>query len=219
MERDRFRVAAWPRWKLAMSFGGAALLIAALGAVVGKALSIPSPPLLPPLSSSVTSVRATPNVLVAVRNLARLETASFHMERVIDLTEKQSQFFGLVESEDAILLVAVADVSAGVDLQKLTAADVKIDAARRVTVRLPPAEIFHTEIDNEKTYVHTRRTGVLARRAENLETRARREAERALRAAAEEAGILRHSRENARRVITTLVRSLGYDSVDVQIAD
>ena len=33
---------------------------------------------------------------------------TFHMERVIDLTEKQSRFFGLVESEDAILLVAVS---------------------------------------------------------------------------------------------------------------
>lgn len=208
------------RWRLGVALVGAALLVGLVVLLVGKALMAPRLPLLPPASSSVATVRPTANVLVAVRDLARLESASFHMERVIDLTEKQSRFFGLVEAEDAILLVAVADVSAGVDLQKLAAEDVRVDpAARRVTVRLPAAEIFHVEIDNQKTYVHTRRTGALARRAENLETRARQEAERALREAAQEAGILPRSRENARRVVEALVRSLGYERVEVEVRE
>jgi hypothetical protein len=172
---------------------------------------------LPPVSSVSSVVRPLPSVLLSVRDLARLESVSFHMERVLDLTEKQSRLFGLIQSEDAILLVAVADVTAGVDLGKLGANDVEVDRKeRRVRIQLPPAEIFHTELDNQRTYVHTRKTGLLAHRQEALEARARSEAERALLDAAREAGILPRAEENARRAVDRLVRSLGYDSVEVR---
>jgi hypothetical protein len=65
--------------------------------------------------------------------------------------------------------------------------------------------------------VHTRKTGVLARRRENLETRARQEAERTLVEAAREAGIIARAEENATRTVDGLVRSLGYDRVEVTI--
>ncbi len=195
---------------------GAGLLI---GVVFGaKSCAAPSLPVIPPLSSSVTIVRPTPNVLVAVKDLARLESASFHMERVIDLTDHQSQLFGLIQTDDAILLVAVADVSAGVDLQKLDASDVQADSEKKsVKITLPPAEVFHAELDNDKTYVHTRHTGALATRKENLETRARQEAEHSLTDAALQAGILMRASENAKRAVEGLVRALGYEQIDVSV--
>jgi len=157
-------------------------------------------------------------VLIAVKDLARLESASFHMERVIDLTDKQSHLFGLVQSEDAILLVAVADVSAGVDLQQLKAEDIEVDAPeKRVTITLPAPDVFHAELDNSKTYVHTRRTGTLATRKENLETRARQEAERSLIEAALQAGLLSRAANNAQRAVEGLVRGLGYSQVEVKV--
>ncbi|HXK19717.1 MAG TPA: DUF4230 domain-containing protein, partial [Polyangiaceae bacterium] len=177
-----------------------------------------SPPLLPPMSSSVTVVRATPDVLVAVRDLARLESASFHMERVIDLSDKQSKLWGLISTEDAILLVAVAEVTAGIDLQKLSAADVVVDPARRsARINLPAPEVLHAALDNEKTYVHSRKTGSLADRHENLESRARQEAERTLVESAKQAGLLNRASENARHTVEALVHSLGYDKVDVSV--
>ena len=175
-------------------------------------------PVIPPLSSSFTLVRPTPSVLLAVKNLARLETASFHMERVIDLSEQQSLLFGLVKSEDAILLVAVADVSGGVDLQRLSERDVVADLSKkRVKITLPPPEVFHAELDNSKTYVHTRRTGALATRKENLETRARAEAERTLVDAALQAGLLARANDNARHAVIGLLRALGYEEIEVTV--
>ena len=98
---------------------------------------------------------------------------------------------GLIESEDALLLVAVANVTAGVDLQKLTADDIDVDkVSGRVRIQLPAPEILSAALDNEHTYVHTRRTGLLAQRKEDLETRARVEAERALIEAARQTWIL-----------------------------
>jgi hypothetical protein len=201
------------RLKLALGAAGVLSFAAISGLFV---LDRARRPLLPPASSSATVLKSLPNVLVAVTDLARLESVSFHMERVLDLTEKQSRLFGLVESQDAILLVAVAEVTAGVDLGKLSRADVVTDAQRgRAEVRLPAAEIFHVALDNQHTYVHTRKTDLLARRQETLESRARGEAEKALLEAAKEAGILRQAGENARRVVEGLVKSLGYRDVVV----
>ncbi|HYO97737.1 MAG TPA: DUF4230 domain-containing protein [Polyangiaceae bacterium] len=197
----------------------ALLLVIGLGLLAVRSCEARSRALLPPLSSASTVLTPTPNVLASVRDLARLETTSFHMERVLDLSEKQSRLFGLIESEDALLLVAVAEISAGVDLSELTAADVVVveGVARRCSVHLPPPRIFHAALDNAKTYVHTRRTGVLARRQESLETRARQEAERALLEAAREVGILPRAAENARRVVEGLLRSLGCQAVEVKL--
>jgi hypothetical protein len=199
--------------------GGAALCLGVgLGLFAIKSFSGPPRPLLPPMTSSVTVVQPTPDVLIAVRDLARLESASFHMERVIDLSDKQSTLWGLVTTEDAILLVAVAEVSAGVDLQKLTAKDVVIDPARRTArLELPAPEVLHAALDNEKTYVHSRKTGTLAERRENLESRARREAEKTLVDSARQAGLLNRAADNARRTVEALVHSLGYDKVEVTV--
>jgi hypothetical protein len=207
------------RRSLGLYAAGAALLGGGvlLGSLWARSL-VPTLPSLPPVSSSVTVVRPTAGVLSKIQDMKRLESVSFHMERVIDLTEKQSKLFGIVQTEDAILLVAAADVRAGVDLGKLGPDDVKIDLeARTAKVKLPPAEIFGSALDGEKTYVHTRKTGVLAQRRENLETRARQEAERTLVEAAREAGILARAEDNATRLIGELVRSLGYEHVDVTV--
>ena len=213
-----------PLLALGLGLLGAGLIV---GVLTTKSCAPPSLPVIPPLSSSVTIVRPTPNVLLAVKDLARLESASFHMERVIDLSDKQSLLFGLVHSEDAILLVAVADVSAGVDLQQLKADDLVIEpgdasdasevASKRVTITLPAPEVFHAELDNSKTYVHTRRTGALAARKENLETRARQEAERSLIEASLQAGLLNRAANNAQRAVEGLVRGLGYRQVEVKV--
>lgn len=193
-------------------------LVLGVGVVVAVASTIASrfTYALPPVSSSVTVMRSSPDVLVAVRALARLESVSYHMERIIDLSDKQSRLFGLIESEDALLLVAVANVTAGVDLQKLTAGDLEVDkAARKVRIKLPPSEILSAALDNEHTYVHTRRTGLLAQRKEDLETRARVEAERALIEAARQTGILTVASRNAQRTVEALLRSLGFMQIEV----
>src|ERR1041384_70788 len=70
-------------------------------------------------AASRTVVRPTGTILMAVRDLARLETNELHMEKVIDLTDKQSRFFGLIDTTDAILLIAAGDVTIGIDLTKM----------------------------------------------------------------------------------------------------
>jgi len=188
------------------------LAAAAAGFFLGKRSPDPQPE-----PETKTEVRKTPVVITALRDVARLEGAVFHVERVVDLQEKQSKLAGLVQAKDAILLVAAGDVTAGVDLAGLVEADVRTEGpGEKVTITLPRAEIFSQRLDSERTYVHSRQTDVLATRRENLETRARQEAERSLAAAAVEGGILLRAEKSVAASVTALVRSLGFSHVEVR---
>lgn len=165
---------------------------------------------------SVTIIEKTPDVVVALRELAFLEGMVFHTERVIDLRERQSTLFRLIDAEDAILLVAAGEVRAGVDLRALTPSAIDADfEERRATLYLPAATISSARLDNARTYVHSRKTDLFASRRQDLETRARREAERSLEQAAREAGILEKAEASVGRTIEGLLRSLGFEQIEV----
>ena len=167
-----------------------------------------------------TVLRSTPSVITEIRDLARLESVQYHIERVVDLRDQQSLLFGLIKTQDAILFVAVGDVVAGVDLSEMADGDVVVDkATNSVTVTLPPAQILTTKLDNQRSWVYSRTTDLLAQRHEDLETRARQEEERTLEGAAVAGGILDKARANAEQTVATLVRSLGYTTVTVTSHD
>lgn len=166
--------------------------------------------------SDATTLRYTPSVVTAVKDLARLESVEYHVERVIDLRDQQSLLFGLIHTQDAILFVAVGQVTAGVDLNELAESDVIVDQAHSaVRITLPPARVLSTRLDNEHSWVYARTTDALAQRHEDLETRARQQAEKSLEQNAVDTGILARARENAERTIAAFVRSLGYETVTV----
>ena len=157
-----------------------------------------------------------PDVITQVRELSRLEGVSYHVERVVDLHDSQQSLFGLVKAEDAILLVASGDVVAGVDLSRLEPGDITISADKQtVTIHLPPGEVFSARLDSEHTYVHTRKTDLLAKRKESLESEARQAAEKTLQSAAEDAGIVKKAEESVSRTVRSLVRALGFADVRV----
>jgi hypothetical protein len=196
-----------------VSRGKVSWLVAGLSLVAGVLLGVLG---FQALTQKTVDEDQRPAVISAVRELSRLEGVSFHVERVVDLRDKQETMFGLVNAEDAILLVASGDVVAGVDLGKIGPGDVVVDHERKTaTLTLPPAEVFSARLDNEKTQVHTRKTDLFAKRKESLETEARRAAERTLQEAAEESGIREKAERSVERTVRSLVKSLGFERVDV----
>jgi hypothetical protein len=203
-----------PRPRVARFFAIAGLLV--LGCAFGWLVARHDWNPLPPISEQHDRLANTSTVIVAIRNLARLETVSFHMERVIDLKNRQSHLFGLLQGDDAILLVAAGDVVAGIDLAKLQDGDVTIEpTTHRAHLTLPAPELLSVRLDNQNTYVHSRKTDMFAFRQVELETRARQEAEASIRDAAVSGGILKRARDSAAHTITVLVQSLGYDDVEL----
>lgn len=165
-------------------------------------------------SAKSVQERRSPSVVMAIQSLARLESVSFHIEKVIDLKRTEQALWGLVEVEDSILLVAAGDVVAGVDLGKLRVGDITIrEEENQVRIVLPPPEIFSARLDNEGTYVHKRDTDLLATGHRDLETDARRRAQAAIQQGAFNAGVLDHARRNAEHTVRALAMSFGYDDV------
>jgi hypothetical protein len=170
-----------------------------------------------PTGSDHIVSRPTPNVVLAMRDLSRLESATFHMEKVIELTDEQSRFFGLVQARDRVLLVAVGDVVAGVDMATLRDSDVQIDpAGHGIHVVLPAPEVLSTAIDEAQTHVYGRSTDLLATRKEELEGLARKEAAEQIERGAREGGILDRARTSAERAVRALLQSLGFEQVVVE---
>jgi hypothetical protein len=161
-------------------------------------------------------VRPTPTILMSVRDLARLETNELHMEKVVDLTDKQSRLFGLFDSTDAILLVAAGDVTIGIDLKKLDDGDFSVDretgAAR---LMLPAPEILSVRLDEEHTFVYRRSTSLLAKRNENLESSARKEAVHAIEEAAKDPAVMEKARKQAERQMKDMLEKFGVTQVTV----
>jgi hypothetical protein len=205
-----------PRSRVAPVAAGV-LALAAVAAAYGVGRSSGITLRVPPASSDAVEVRPSPSVITAVRDLHRLECESFHMERVVEATDEQSRLFGLVDAKDAVLLVAVGDVVAGVDLDAMKDGDVSVDwPARTARVRLPAPQVFAATLDNARTHVYQRSTDVLAARKESLEGIARQDAESSMKQAAIDGGILERARASAGRAVEGLVRGLGFREVIVE---
>jgi hypothetical protein len=149
-------------------------------------------------------------IIREIRSLARLETIQYTVEKVITAQTSQGALDFLFE--DRLLLVAHGIVIAGVDLEKLTPEDMWLEGSV-LNVRLPEAEVFIATLDNEKTYVYDRDTGILRKPIQDLETLARQAAEKTIREAAIEDGILDTARQNAETYLSRLFVALGYADV------
>lgn len=145
-----------------------------------------------------------------IRSLARLETIQYTVEKVITAETGADVLANLFQ--DKLIFVAHGVVIAGVDLQKLSPEDISIQNGV-VYIKLPPAEVFIATLDNQKSYVYDRNTGLLTKGDINLETEARRVAEREIEKVAIEDGILQIAQSNAENYLYRLLRSLGYQEV------
>jgi hypothetical protein len=151
-------------------------------------------------------------VLVRVRELNRLETASMHIMTVSRITQSY-KFVPDSISGDTISFVAVGDVVAGVDLSTLQTGDIQRGTDESVTIRLPPPQILVSRIDNRESHVLNRTTGILRKSDPEMEGRLRSHAESAIRNVAMQRGILPMANANAESRLAGLIHSLGFKSV------
>jgi hypothetical protein len=142
-----------------------------------------------------------------VRALARLETIQYSIEKVITGETGGGTFQSLFG--DKILFVGHGTVIAGIDMEKLQPEHMRFENGV-LTVKLPPAEVFIAALDNEKSYVYDRETGVLAKPDVNLETLVRQRAEEEILRAAIEDGILEQAQLNAEAYLFKFFAALGY---------
>jgi len=152
------------------------------------------------------------DVVTHVREMSRLETYAMHVMNVS--TIKQSyQFVPRVLGSDEITLYSEGDVIAGIDLSRVQRTDVWREPDGTLVIRLPDPQILVTRLDNAKTRVMNRKTGLLRRADPNLESRVRVFAEGAIRSDAVRKGILTSATSSGEQKLAAFVHTLGFQKV------
>lgn len=174
----------------------------------------------PTLSPTPTPTPSpTPIVVIThINGLGRLETTEFAMRTVIDLENEPANLWEDIFGSDKLMLMAEGEVVAGFDLNKVAKGDIIVEG-RRVEITLPAPEILYSRIDNERTQVYKRSTGLLVPPDKTLESRARQLAEEALVKWAIERDIFDAAEEAGRVQLEGLLRSLGFTDIEINVRD
>jgi hypothetical protein len=149
-------------------------------------------------------------IINEVRAVARLETIHYTVEKVVTVEVGQGalgKLFG-----DRVLFVAHGYVIAGIDMGKMNPEDMWLEAGK-LNVRLPQPEVLVYSLDNDKSYVYDRSTGLLTHGNPDLETIARQAAETEILNAALADGILEQALVNAQVYLVRFFQALGYEQV------
>jgi hypothetical protein len=155
-----------------------------------------------------------PTVVRQIQQLRRLETVSYTMDKII-AGEHSNAYLPKFLAGDRLLLVVHGEVVAGIDLAALLPGNVAI-AGSKVSIQLPEAEIFGVRLDNAKTKVYSRDTGLFSSPDPNLESEVREVAEKQLQESALQDGILKTAAENARGTILSLLQGLGFRQIEIR---
>ena len=155
-----------------------------------------------------------PAVVQRIQRLQRLETVVFSMEKIVTGTQDNA-YLPRILGGDRILLIVHGEVIAGIDLAKLDDSKISIKG-RGIEIEMPPAEVFSTRLDNERTRVYSRETGLFTAPDPNLESEVRREAERQIRQSALDSAILKTAADNAHATLSGLLEGLGFESVVIR---
>jgi len=205
------RVYAWVLGALL----GAVLTVILIGALVWLSTGFGLSRLMGMLREGKTQINVDqPTVVHQIQQLQRLETVSYSMDKIIS-GEHGNAYLPKFLAGDRLLLVVHGEVVGGINLAGLQPGDVSIQG-QKVSIHLPAAEVLSTRIDNARTRVYSRDTGLFSSPDPNLESEVREEAERQLLQAALQDGILKLAADNARSTISGMLKGFGFHEVEIR---
>jgi len=187
--------------------GGAVLSLVAMKAVSGSLWSALT-------TRSRTIDVSQPTVVNRIQQLQRLETVVYTMDKVVT-GKRENSILPDFLAGDKLLLLVHGQAIAGIDFAALQGSSVKVDG-KTVRLKLPAAQVLTTRLDNDKTRVYSRETGLLVSTDPDLESQVRQEAEHQLQSAALADGILQTAQKNAQSTVTSLLQGMGFEKVEFE---
>ncbi|MFY1635751.1 DUF4230 domain-containing protein [Solwaraspora sp. WMMB335] len=165
--------------------------------------------------------RTQPPVLQSIQDLSRFVAAEGNYQVIVDL-EKDRRYVPDFLLNQRTLFVGVGSVEAYVDFGQITDGAVIVNEEdRTVQITLPAPRLTDADLDLASSYVFAEERGLLNRLGEvfggdpNRQQQVYQLAEERIAAAARDSGITDRAEENTRKMLTGLLRSLGYESVSV----
>ena len=166
---------------------------------------------------TLTEVSA-PDVVEKIQRLNRLETVKYSLDTIIEGTESNPVLPDALAG-DRLLMIVHGNTVAGVDLNQMKPESVQISETangRSIQLTLPPSQVFATTVDETKSRVYSRSTGIFVSADPNLESVTRAKAQTELQQAALSDGILDAAANNARVAVTAMLEGLGFTHVVVR---
>ena len=204
----RRRLSSLPGWLIG------AIVALFFAVLMARMQSGPLAALWSALSGRNTRIVSEGSVIERIQRLQRLETVVFNMDKIVT-GEKDNPILPDFIAGDRLMMIVHGQVVAGIDFTRLRNSDIKIQG-KEVRIHLPNPQILITRLDNARTKVYSRNTGILVRVDPNLETQVRQEAEGELLQEAALGGIMNSARDNARATITSLLLGMGFEKVQVE---
>ena len=227
MDTERLTTPSWrpPRPRLPLRLiVGIVVLLALLLAVSRLADLRLWPSLRNPFVSREVD-RSQPVLLKAIEDLRVYKAASGNFQVLVDL-EQSARGIPLVLKGERTLFVAAGSVDAEVDFSTIDKGAIEVSAdGRSARITLPSAHLTRARIDPDRSYVFSRKRGLLDRLGSVLSDNPTSErqlyqlAEDRLEAAAAESGLVGVAEQNTRAMLQSMLRSLGYRDVTVTFRD
>jgi hypothetical protein len=158
-------------------------------------------------------IATTPNLIVQVQGLSQLVTVKYVIEKIIKL-ESDPALYGLLPG-DRVIIVAHADVKAGVDLSQIKPDDLKV-TDKRISLIIPPAKIIDCYLDEKQTQIWEHKIAIFRSFNKDLEHEARLQAIQEIMLAAGNSGIQREALERAKTQLAQFFKALGFTEVDIR---
>jgi hypothetical protein len=192
------------------------LILIAIGLILGLTLATT----LPNLWSNLLGWKITTSgtvVLDRIQALSQLTTTRYNFSSIVtterDMPSILSALYG-----DRLIMVAVGYVDAGIDLSKVTSDDITRDQNGKLTIKLPPPELQACALDESKSYVVSRDTGIFAKPLPTLDNQTRRYAierfrDMALGESQDHLNVLDEANQRAVEVVGAFLNNFGEDDL------
>lgn len=182
--------------------------------------------------AQTTEALPTPAPLVAIKDWGRLTTIEMDLSTVVKVVNPRRH-----RGNEVLIYGVCGQVTAGIDLNKLTDSDIRVDG-QTIYVQLPPAEIFTLDplLENDVEYVPPYKVGARSVEIESpcekiyswsvpelldptpeLIADAKEQALIAFHTAAQDSGILLMAQDNAQKELKKFLELIGYQQVIFQL--
>jgi hypothetical protein len=152
---------------------------------------------------------STATVVKKVQTLSQFTTVRYTLEKVVVFDD--AKWYG----ESRVLLVAHGVVKAGLDLDQIGPNDIQIDG-KKIHLTLPRPRVTDVYLDDHRTQIVERSTGLLRAFDKDLEQNARAAAVEELRSGALQNGILKDAAERGQAQLTILLYQLGFTDIELR---
>lgn len=140
-------------------------------------------------------------ILTKIEALGKLELVKYNFQEITELTEKNSKFLGIFPSGDSkAVLISQGEAVGCIDLTQISARDILVKGDSFI-IKLPAPELCYYKLNMEKTRIYSIEKGVYYKDEREMIQKAYRVAERQIKEAALESGILEKTEENAEIIL------------------